>query len=122
MSKTYGEENYDRDQHTAASANDGQQGFLAAAKFSTQNLTFDLKSHTKEEEEHEEVIDKIHQRHGMSTMTEDIKRTYAEGDVLLPQGGIGFACCGEVGKEECKNGCNDEQAAGTDVTADKAGK
>ena len=115
MAKADAEEDDDRHQHTTASADDGQHGFLAAAEFTTENLTFDFQTYAQEEEEHQEIVDEVHQRQGMTAVAEDIEAAYAQRHRKLPQRGIQVLSGRKVGHHESQNGGSNQQGTGADI-------
>ena len=118
MTKTHAEEHDNGDNHAAAGSDNGQQSLLASRQLATEHLTLDLQTYAQEEEEHEEVVDEVHQRERVATMTEEIEAANAERDGLLPQPRIEVAGRGQVREDERQHSSDDQEHTGADIASD----
>ena len=69
-----------------------------------QDFALDLQPDGEEEDSHEGVVDKSHQRHGVAVVAEEVERAYLEGYLVRPQGVVEAVEAGYVDKQQRQDG------------------
>ena len=77
------QEEKDRDDHPSYGSYNGEHSFLERRQFADQNLLLDLQTDSKEENDHQHIIHKLEQGHGLSMMRKDLMTSDRKIDRVL---------------------------------------